>query len=319
MRLLIAILAAGLALPASAAAANGTWDLSEDGQPRIDRSVSSPPPDLFVCPPGGACARVDAPVIYEPGETAAGTVFEARGADGSVDRSPVWQGAVGPESPPAVAGDAVEGAVVQPVAGDWSGGWADDLSALSLHLCRTQDGEECRALPLAGATGAVPVSGAGPASLVAGSAGGYLFAADVRVAGDRRAVPAPLPYRPNMPLDLPLPGARTVISLPLGPVAPAGGTPPPALTGRRAPAAKPSLKLRKRAYRRRGRVVLGTVTCPVRCRVQLRVGNVRRDFRMRGTRRLEIVRGKRVRAGRPKVTVRIDGARVASARVRVRR
>lgn len=313
--------AASLALPSSANAALGMWGLSEDGQPRLDRTAFADPVDFFACPPGGApCTPVaGAGPAYEPGETAEGTVFEARFASGHVDRSPVWQGAIGPQSPPAVDGSAIEGGVVQPVAGEWSGGWADDTSALVLVICRSREGEDCGYLPAAGAGAPVPVSGDGPALIPAGSAGGHLFAVEWRVARDALTQPAPLLYAPDQRFTLPLPGARTVVSLPLGPVAPVGGTPPPSQTETTAPAVKPSVKLRAKAYRRKGRVVVGTVTCRVRCKVRLTVGKVRRDFSVRGTKRLEVVRGKRVKPGRLKVTVRVDGIPLKTARVRLSR
>src|SRR4051812_11346158 len=56
------------------------------------------------CPPGGApCEPLGSGWIVEPGETPAGTVFEAESQEG-IDRLPPWQGRVTSVVPPTLAG-----------------------------------------------------------------------------------------------------------------------------------------------------------------------------------------------------------------------
>lgn len=88
------------------------------------------------------------------------------------------------------------------------------------------------------------------------------------------------------------------------------------------PSAAPSVKLRARALRRGARVTVARVTCPNRCTVSLSVADrrrtIRRTLRVQGSAPVSILRGARLRPGRLRVRVAVDGRPLASGFVRLR-
>ena len=83
----------------------------------------------------------------------------------------------------------------------------------------------------------------------------------------------------------------------------------------------PKVTLRKRALRAGKRLTVGSITCATRCRVRLSVGDGRRTLTrtlsVRGTTRLTIVNGSKLRKKvRLRVVVTVDGTRLKTGRVR---
>src|SRR4051794_29008651 len=135
MRIVVAGLI-GLSLltaAAPASASQGRWGLTSDGDPELAVSPAylqlHPPgdPQWRECPPGEGCHSIGGGTQpIRPGATAAGTVFESDLTDAggtTTERSPVWQGRVHADAPPAVAGALVAGGTVDVAPARWSGGW----------------------------------------------------------------------------------------------------------------------------------------------------------------------------------------------------
>jgi hypothetical protein len=108
-------------------------------------------------------------------------------------------------------------------------------------------------------------------------------------------------------------------SAPLGPIccaAPQAAVPTPAPTTAPQAAPKaPTASIRSKALRRRGRLVLGRVTCESRCSVRLKVSGggcqaVQRTLTVFGTHKLTIP----VRRGNLTVRVSVDGKTIATGR-----
>jgi hypothetical protein len=316
MRLVIAAVVAALVVPATAGAQapTGLWSLAADGHPRVGNNLPASVDGLRACPPSGSCVEVDDLALpYEPGETAGGTTFEAD-VFGVTQRSRAWTGRVDSTLEPTMRGTLALGATLTPVAAQWSGGWGDDISDLALYVCRTEGGDGC--VHFVGELGAE-------------HQGRYAFAVDMRRASNDhgiRMAPA------GAAVTLPSRSATVSVSAAAGPIAttaqdapaipaprvPGGGNPPTTTP----PKAKaPKVTLRARALRSGKRLTVGSVTCATRCRVVLRVGDGRRTLRrtlsVRGTTRLTIVNGSKLRKKvRLRVTVTVDGKRLKTGRVR---
>lgn len=315
MRLVIAAVAAALFVPATAEAQApvGLWSLASDGHPRVGNNLPVSVDGLRACPNGGGCQEIDDLALpYEPGEVAAGTVYEAD-VFGVTQKSAPWGGRVGARLEPTMRGTLALGATLTPVAAEWSGGWGDDVSQLSLFVCRTEAGGDCRYV-------------AGP--LRNEYAGMYAFAVDVRRANNDHVGLAP-PDGSGYPL--PSRTATVSVSTAAGPIATsaadAPAIPAPRVPGNSSPttttpkAKAPKVTLRKRVLRAGKRVTVGSITCATRCRVRLSVGDGRRTLKrtlsVRGTTRLTIVNGSKLRKKvRLRVVVTVDGKRLASGRVR---
>ena len=98
---------------------------------------------LRYCVSGGGCTELDdISLPYEPGDVAAGTFYEAD-VFGVTQRSTAWTGRVGSTLEPTMRGTLALGATLTPVAAQWTGGWGDDVSRLSLYVCRTEGGDDC--------------------------------------------------------------------------------------------------------------------------------------------------------------------------------
>jgi hypothetical protein len=206
------------------------------------------------------------------------------------------------------------GATLTPVAAQWSGGWGDDVSQLSLFACRTDAGEDCRY-----------VAGA----LRDDYAGMYVFAVDARRANNDHVGLAP-PDGSAYPL--PSPTATVSVSAASGPIAVASQDAPAivpprstqgggATTTTPTKAKAPKVTLRKRVLRAGKRLTVGSITCATRCRVRLSVGDgrrtVKRTLSVRGTTRLALVNGTKLRKKvRLRVVVTVDGKRLKTGRVR---
>jgi hypothetical protein len=262
--------------------------------------------------PAGAYGPAPAPnsAIARPGDTVAGTVFEAVATDGpevSTARTPAWRGKVG-AIPPAVIGEPTVGRQVGVTGDTWTGGWsppATERTGGFLAACRQPTGGEC--VVLSYVDSGVPVP-SGSVTIDAAWTGWYLLAQEYRQSGSVIAMPqyAAPPVRLTVPLRA---GGSAALSDPVGPIAAAPVVSKPA----------PTAAVRRRALRRKGRLAVARVTCPERCTVRLTVSGggrrkVRRTLHVLGTKSLTVP----VRHGRLKVRVIVDGKVLASARTRAR-
>jgi hypothetical protein len=315
MRLVIAAVAAALLVPATAGAQapTGLWSLAPDGHPRVGNNLPASVDGLRACPPSGPCQEIDDLALpHDPGETAAGTVFEAD-VFGVEQRSRAWTGRVGSTLEPTMRGTLALGGTLTPVAAQWSGGWGDDVSSLALYVCRTEGGDDC-------------VASGG--QLRAEHQGRYAFAVDTRRATNDHALPA---QADGAAAGLPSRTATISVSAAAGPIATtaaaAPAIPAPRVPGGSSPgtttpkAKKPKVTLRKRVLRKGKRVTVGSITCATRCRVRLTVGDGRRTLRrnltVTGIKPLVIVNGSKLRKKvRLRVTVTVDGKRLKTGRVR---
>ena len=315
MRLVIAAVVAALVVPATAGAQapTGLWSLASDGHPRVGNNLPASVDGLRACVAGGGCTELDDIALpFEPGETAAGTVFEAD-IFGVTQRSRAWTGRVDSTLEPTMRGTLALGATLTPVAAEWTGGWGDDVSQPALYVCRTEGGDGCVAF-----AGAVRAE----------HAGRYVFAVDARRANNDHAAQ---PQADGAAVTLPSRTAIVSVSAAAGPLASsaadAPAIPAPRVPGSSSPttttpkAKAPKVTLRKRVLRSGKRLTVGSITCVTRCRVQLSVGDGRRTAKrtlsVRGTTRLTIVNGSKLRKKvRLRVVVTVDGKRLKTGRVR---
>lgn len=169
---------------------------------------SHPRMTWLMCPSAGArCEPVTHGVrqlvaiaqALNPGHTSPGTFFKAIARSGGrtyVARSSTWLGTVTALAAPSVRGQARVGALVRPIAGDWSGGWSRgpipqasggsilggagrDRDELSIEACRTAGGRHCLNLSRPGS--GFCLYGPQPIHVAARFAGWWLFAFDQRV------------------------------------------------------------------------------------------------------------------------------------------
>src|SRR3954465_16003715 len=111
-----------LAGPAHALEIEQEVDLA--GDPVVLATAGTEPISWRACV-GMDCRTFDGH-IWPAGETAPGTVFTAT-AGGESASAPAWGGRVTATDLPALAGDAVVGGSVRPVAAHWTGGWGDEV------------------------------------------------------------------------------------------------------------------------------------------------------------------------------------------------
>jgi hypothetical protein len=312
MRLLVPLLTATLMAACAASASAQTARITQRlfdaaGNPHL---VANPTPDGMkgtvawsICPPAGApCVSAGTGAVLAPGPQPAGTTFEAAveyAGQRTVERSAAWGGTVSAQERPVLEGRALVGAQVHVTGGRWSGGWGDEFDRLRVQACRTPAAQRCETIS------APEVPGTRPNAAVTVGArhiGWYLFAVDVRT--PREVVGPAIGYRD--PRAIPPAGEGPVVAL--------------SAPGRRV--AGPAVRLRPRARFRHGRPRLGTVRCPRRCRLQVEVSargvTARHTLTARGSARIAARFG-RARPGAWRVTVRLDGVRLASRTVRVRR
>jgi hypothetical protein len=251
--------------------------------------------------------------VAAPGETPAGTVFEAVATKEGVEttaRTRPWQGDVSSITTPTLQGDAAVGKTVTAAPGAWVGGWPPPATSVissqpQTLACTEPTGGECWWI----ATGTVVLE---PRWV-----GWYLFAREIVWPGDARCsfVPCPVSViaKPVLPARADLaPGPLVGLSAPLGPIA--GPQPPWVLQGcvcLSPPAPKASI--RARALRSKGRLHVGRVSCAARCSVQLKVSGGKRRavylrFTMTGAEALTVP----VRHGKLNVRVRVNGKLVTS-------
>jgi len=282
------------------------WRRCDDGGPVCEPLPGTVEPSLY-----------STRLVVFPGETPAGTVFEAVATTGDVEtkaRTRAWQGRVQATSAPTLQGEAAAGKTVTVAQGAWAGGWGPvpELATLDdIYACRNPAGTDCWLIEY-GSTVALDPRWAG----------WYLFAQERHYAGSAvchsafgcaaHALLVPAPFRGELRT-----GATLARSSALGPVTapPPAAAPPPVVTARKVKA--PSASIRARAVRRNGRLVVGRVRCETRCTVRLRVsgGNRRkvdRTFVMTGVKRLTVP----VRRGKLAVKVTVDGKPLASGRTR---
>jgi hypothetical protein len=93
-------------------------------------------PNLTACAPFGSGADIDT------GAAAPETVFRVNG-EGNTGLSPVWHGILSVTKAPSVAGAIRANELVKPIPATWSGGWDGDFDQTQLAACTTPDGHDC--------------------------------------------------------------------------------------------------------------------------------------------------------------------------------
>ena len=262
------------------------------------------------CPP----VRFHCEITALPGETAAGTTFEAAfEIDGALTtrRTVAWMGRPTISAPMSVS-NAVVGQRARVTRGTWSGGWITSPELRNyaylgqfLFVCRDLSGTDCFTV--------------GHETEISDPfaqrfAGWYLFVDEVFNSGVRDPF-APIPVI-EVPRRVPrLPATGPLRARP-APVQVCCVLPAPAAVETKR-AAAPTASIRARARRGRdGQLHVARVRCAVRCAVRLTVAGggetVVRTLSVRGQRSLAIP----ARRGSLRVRVVVDGARLATGRSR---
>lgn len=355
---LLIVLAVAITAPATAVASPGP--LAHETDPATGDGVlivSSYSPSLGPltweqCPPGGACAPFDDgdgnEMRLAVGDPPAGTTYRVTQAATTLASEP-WQGRLHRVMGPTYTGDLRVGSRVAPMLGAWSRGWGVEKAHLQLQACPDA----------VSANGCVVIYDTllfGPCSsgqgrvLAARDAGKWL-----RVAEDLSSQRLPMPaigYAQPEVLTPLTANARVAVTL-AGRIEPGGADGGPCIGGSyvspgfpwpdpgyRDPGyvdagpdtkgadKKPKVTLPKRITRhqRRG-FVAATVTCPVRCRLELRVSQGRRGLTVRrtlkrGTTSVALPTAKvrrTLRSGTVRVRVKVGGRVLANRSVTLRR
>ena len=116
--------------------------------------------------------------IVETAGAKAETVFRATSSRGATTLSPVWHGVVTPAAPPSIGGKVRAGELVVPIPGRWNGGWDGDVDWTQLAACATPHDDACTTLTDRHYVGGCPN---GAAVLDPAFTGQYLRVADRRV------------------------------------------------------------------------------------------------------------------------------------------
>lgn len=156
--------------------------LNVDGSGHLFVNTPRHPRTWDVCSPTLTdCTPIQSDDPYEglhTGATGPEVVFRVTSGDGSVGLSPLWNGKVSPLTPPSVEGPVRANMRVTPRPGTWQGGWQGEGDFFQLAACRTPQGTECTTLTDSHYPGSCPETSAvlDPAFI-----GSYL-----RVANQRR-------------------------------------------------------------------------------------------------------------------------------------
>lgn len=155
--------------------------LNPDGSGHLFVNTPKHPRTWEVCSPALTdCAPIQSDDPYEglnTGVTGPGVVFRVTSGDGSAGLSPLWNGIVGPLTLPSVEGPVRANERVTPRSGTWQGGWQGEGDFFQLAACRTPQGGECTTLTDSHYPGSCPETSAvlDPAFI-----GDYLRVADQR-------------------------------------------------------------------------------------------------------------------------------------------
>jgi hypothetical protein len=246
---------------------------TSDGQPSLVANYS--PDGSLATPQWKICNPDCGPVVatsnvLNPGETAAGTTFEASatpsGGATTTARSRQWLGRVTSTAAPTFTGTPVVGSTLTPSAGTWSGGWGNDFSWLGMRACRTADGQDCHAMDSAPLGQNVTT----PLVIDAAYVGWYIGAVETRLAAETAIAGVGLPQATPgkiYPIASPAPGQTVAVSPLVGPVAglPAATDDPDKDSTTITPVFTSRLALRKKALVKGSLLSLGTIRCSSRC------------------------------------------------------
>lgn len=92
------------------------------------------------------CEPWDRGFQTETRNAATGTIFRVRNSEGESGLSPEWKGPLKALTPPSVSGEMQANGYVTPVRGQWSGGWRGEPSEMQLAACESEVGEGCVSL-----------------------------------------------------------------------------------------------------------------------------------------------------------------------------
>jgi hypothetical protein len=305
---------AALGVGAAQAAPTVQETLRSDGSGLMIANGSSNPPtqtwswelcaaDLTACTPFGTGQMI------ETGNAPADSAFTATSNLGALAHSRIWHGTVSSVGPPSLSGAVRANELVTPVPGQWQGGWTGDYDLTQLAACATPAGEGCITLT---DTHYPPRCPKGAAVLDPAFTGRYLRVANRRYGAESvfPAIAVPTPYRGEAwPQD-----AITSVAV-VGRVA-------RATRARRINCGAPPVNRAEI-----GKEGIALVHCELGCRVGVLArgsdGKARLSRKLRPTRPYPLRRGggvelrlpaKRLAAlgpGRVRITVRINGARMA--------
>ncbi|HET7444947.1 MAG TPA: hypothetical protein VFJ57_09845 [Solirubrobacterales bacterium] len=76
----------------------------------------------------------------------AGTIFRVTSGTGATGMSPEWRGRLRQLKPPSVSGHIQANEFVDPMPGQWSGGWRGEYAQMQMAACATKTGEGCTTL-----------------------------------------------------------------------------------------------------------------------------------------------------------------------------
>ena len=219
------------------------------------------------CPPHRGCvpvASLDQGRTLEAGNAARGTVFVAIGVNAAgraSARSLSYRGPVVAVRAPQAKGELRVGALVEPVAGRWVGGWGNERDRLQLEACRSRSGG-CVVLSDSVYENRLPGVGAIPP---ARDLGWFVRVVDQRI-GQGEVFPRIRYASGHVPLIAPGPDAASTT---VGPIAgaPVGQAATAAVARRTAPdggSSAAAIRARRRTARAAAatEAVLVSVSCP---------------------------------------------------------
>jgi hypothetical protein len=289
----VALLTLLVAAPAASASAVSGAGFDEAGDPSVWTYVNPQSPKTYrVCPPSAACTElITTDMVLKPGTTEPGTRFEVSVA-GETYVDAVWQGRLINVAPAALVGQPVIGSPVSVQPGSWTGGWAPPRTDGRPVICGTAQGTDCKVLE--------------PGTMLgAEHAGRFLFAMS---SGDGWSGELST-------FDVKSHFTKAYAG-PYGPVVAAVSPPPPPVA---VPA--PTVKLRERAVRSKGRISVGRITCAaVTCKVAVKVsGGGRKAYNTTFVAKKGVTAiTAPVRRGKLTVRVHVDGKLITSGKVTAR-
>ncbi len=315
MRLFLLSLLAFVSFAAPAHALQIVKEIDSDGDPLLYAPGDNVTWQACL---GADCWSTDGNTLHA-GDNAAGTVFTAT-AGGESASTPAWGGRVSAPDFPTIAGNAVVGGTVHPVAAHWTGGWGNEVDDLRIEACRVT---VCRTI-------SAPDWVSGGARDGSVTIGPELAGTTLRVADRRRNLNE---VRPMVvytdPGDVPtLSPAQLVLFGATSPFIDASDVPPVFPTVSAPDVApldpffsQPSAILRKRAIRSKSGLIVGMAACRKTCAIRLSVDDghhtFTRSWRDHGKVTLALSRSAKPRKGTLRVKVTADGKTLANGRVKL--
>ncbi len=120
--------------------------ISANGSGRLLANSGAPPWVWEACTAGGSsCKPFGRGREIETNGAPPGTVFRVQ-SQGATGVSPEWRGRLTPVTKPTIDGINRANEFVNPIPGQWAGGWEGEFSELQLSACATAGGQGCTTL-----------------------------------------------------------------------------------------------------------------------------------------------------------------------------